>query len=100
MKFAAIYRWRVKPGHEEACRESWRKLTVAIQKKFRTGGSRLHRADDGSFVAYAIWPDRETYDASRTAPSADADAASAFRDTIDGAVETTKVDVLDDLWAR
>ena len=60
--FAVIYRWRVLPGHEAEFEAGWRAGTDAIANEFGGWGSRLHRGDDGSFVAYAQWPDRATWE--------------------------------------
>ena len=58
--FAVIYRWRLHPGREEQFVEGWNRVTRAIQRSCGSYGSRLHRADDGSWVAYARWPDDQT----------------------------------------
>jgi len=58
--FAVIYRWRLHPGHEEQFVDGWNLRTRAIQRSCGSYGSRLHRADDGSWVAYARWPDEQT----------------------------------------
>ena len=57
--FAVLYRWRLKPGREDEFRENWKVLTVGIQRTYGATGSRLHRADNGEIVAYAVWPSRE-----------------------------------------
>ena len=53
---AVLYRWRVKPGATEQFRNAWRRGTTGIQERFKSGGSRLHRAADGTWIAYAVWP--------------------------------------------
>ena len=58
--FAVIYQWRVHPGREEQFVEGWNRLTRAIQRSCGSYGSRLHRAANGSWVAYARWPDEQT----------------------------------------
>jgi hypothetical protein len=49
--FAVLYRWKIKPGSEDAFRAAWTAMTEAIAKRSETGGSRLHRSADGEFVA-------------------------------------------------
>ncbi len=49
--FAVLYRWRVRPGATEQFRDAWRRGTIAIQERFKSGGSRLHRAADGTWIA-------------------------------------------------
>ena len=58
--FAVIYRWRVEPGHEESFARGWELVTAAIRNTCGSFGSRLHKADDGTWVAYALWPDAAT----------------------------------------
>ena len=54
--FAVIYRWRLKPGAEQGFVEGWARVTEAIHARCGSYGSRLHRADDGAWVAYARCP--------------------------------------------
>ena len=63
--FAVIYRWRLKPGLEEQFREGWERATRTLLATRGALGSRLHRARDGSWVAYAQWPSHETWQRSR-----------------------------------
>lgn len=59
--FAVIYRWQVVPGLEAQFEAGWRRGTERIAAEFGGWGSRLHKAADGAFVAYAQWPDEETW---------------------------------------
>ena len=81
--FVVIYYWKVKSGKEESFRTAWRKATRAIALRYGSLGSRLHQADDGSWLAYAQWPNRERWEAMQAGPPADADAFAAMRDCID-----------------
>jgi heme-degrading monooxygenase HmoA len=60
--FAVIYRWKVIPGREAQFEDGWRAGTDAIAREFGGWGSRLHRGEDGTVVAYAQWPDRATWE--------------------------------------
>jgi len=60
--FAVIYRWKILRGREAQFEEGWRAGTAAIAREFGGWGSRLHRGEDGVFVAYAQWPDRATWE--------------------------------------
>ena len=62
---AVIYRWRVKPGFEEQCRRGWELVTQRYMAERRALGSRLHIAEDSTWVAYAQWPDRSAWERSR-----------------------------------
>jgi hypothetical protein len=58
--FAVVYRWRVVPGREPDFVRGWELLTRAIHASCGSYGSRLHRGDDGNWIAYAVWPDAAT----------------------------------------
>ena len=54
--FAVIYRWRVIPGLEAQFEQGWRRGTERIAAEFGGLGSRLHRGEALTYVAYAQWP--------------------------------------------
>jgi hypothetical protein len=58
--FAVIYRWRLHTGAEESFVDGWTRVTRAIDAECGSYGSRLHQAEDGTWVAYARWPDAAT----------------------------------------
>ena len=60
--FAVIYSFAVHPGKEKIFEESWFAMTELIRDYEGGLGSRLHRKDDGLYIAYAQWPDRETWE--------------------------------------
>ena len=59
--FAVIYRWRVIPGLEAQFEAGWRAGTARISQEFGGWGSRLHKAGEGVYIAYAQWPDEATW---------------------------------------
>jgi heme-degrading monooxygenase HmoA len=59
--FAVIYRWQVVPGLEAQFEAGWKRGTARIAEEFGGWGSRLHRAGDGVYIAYAQWPDEEAW---------------------------------------
>ena len=82
--FAVIYRWRVIPGMEAQFEAGWKRGTAAIAREFGGWGSRLHGAGDGVYIAYAQWPDEETW-RKATAQGmrhSDTEAASMYRAAI------------------
>jgi heme-degrading monooxygenase HmoA len=95
--FVALYRWKVKEGHEKKFREGWRQRTEEIYQLAGSLGSRLHQAEDGTWVAYAQWPDRETYDAAQSVPVIDAAARRMFRESIAESYPDIYMNVTDDL---
>jgi quinol monooxygenase YgiN len=80
--FAVIYRWRLHPGKEEQFRRAWKAVTLALRKERGALGSRLHRADDGTWIAYAQWPDRSTWERSRKMDPVDSSAAENMHEAI------------------
>ncbi|HEY9718955.1 MAG TPA: VOC family protein [Trichormus sp.] len=60
--FCVIYQWQVKPEREQDFRGTWRTLTEAIFAQHGALGSRLHKSDDGSWIAYAQWPSRDLWE--------------------------------------
>lgn len=54
--FAVIYRWRLRAGMEQQFVDGWERVTLAIRSECGSYGSRLHRGDDGTWLAYARWP--------------------------------------------
>ena len=64
--FCVVYQIKIKPDSKHRIRdfiEAWSEMTNLI-KKYEGGlGSRLHRVNELEYIAYAQWPDRETWEA-------------------------------------
>ena len=95
--FIALYRWAVREGQEERFREGWRRLTEEIHARRGSRGSRLHRAEDGTWVAYAQWPDRQTWESARGVEAADGEALEMMRGSIEVSHPPVLMEVSDDL---
>lgn len=92
-----IYRWRVKPGHEDAFVEAWTTMTVAL-RELGSLGARLHRAADGHWYSYAQWPSAEARSAAfsrRVESEASAVMAAAIAEHFDEVL----LEVVDDRLA-
>lgn len=59
--FAVIYQFQIKQGKEKEFIETWNELTQLIYKYEGSLGSRLHKQNDQLYIAYAQWPDKETW---------------------------------------
>lgn len=59
--FAVIYRFTIKEGQQEIFEKAWRDLTILIAKHEGSLGSRLHEKSNLEYIAYAQWPDEETW---------------------------------------
>lgn len=53
--FTVLYRWRLRPGHEDRFKEAWSIVTLALIERGSLG-SRLHRGNDDLWYSYAQWP--------------------------------------------
>jgi quinol monooxygenase YgiN len=53
---AIIYRYHVDSDQAERFQEGWRRCSTAIRSTFGSYGARLHRSEDGLWVAYGRWP--------------------------------------------
>ena len=69
--FVVIYRWRLHPGKERQFQQAWERATPALMRLRGALGSRLHCAEDGTWVAYAQWSSRQAWEQSRALPSVD-----------------------------
>jgi len=61
--YCVILEFDVIEGKEEEFRDTWTDTTKYIYHNFGGLGSRLHKSENSKFIAYAQWPDKETYDA-------------------------------------
>lgn len=97
--FVVIYRWRLKPDFEDQFGRDWRDATIEAREKYGSGGSSLFRAEDGTYVAIARWPDRE----SRERFFARRDRTPALSERMAAAIEETfpalELETVHDLWA-
>lgn len=59
---AVIYRWRVEEKDAAEFQRRWHEITEEIVKTYGGGGSRLHKAENGDWIAYARWPSKADRD--------------------------------------
>lgn len=59
--FAVIYQFKVKKDKEDDFKNSWKQLTELIYEFEGSLGSRLHKQQEGIYLAYAQWPDKKTW---------------------------------------
>lgn len=95
--FNVIYRWKIHPGKEEQFQKAWTEATQLI-REYRGGqGSKLHRCADGSFLAYAQWPDQETWNRSSEVTLPDNSPFVRMKDAIASSEPPIQMAVLEDL---
>jgi len=72
---------------EEQFRQAWETVTKFLMAERKALGSRLHHAEDGTWVAYAQWPSKQAWECSRELGSLDPAATAAMRAAIEGSFE-------------
>ena len=95
--FVVIYRWRLKAGTEAQFASAWAERTRAAVSQEGGLGSRLHRAADGMWVAYAQWPSRAAWEEFRRTTAPPSPASLAMRSCIESSEEPLPLDVVCDL---
>jgi len=98
--FYVVYRWRLVPGTDAEFIRAWAALTEAIKAQRGGLGSRLHRRDDGDWLAYAAWPDRAAWETSRDQPSPLPDVSAAMTACIAESRAPILLDPVEDLLVR
>lgn len=63
--FCVLYKFTVKPDHEDHFRYHWAAVTPWFYHHAGSLGSRLHRASTGEFLAYAQWQTRAQWEQQR-----------------------------------
>ncbi len=96
--FAVIYSFSVHEGMEDRFESAWSALTRFIRAHEGSHGSRLHKAGSRLYIAYAFWPDRETWSRARTVSREEGEKfREAMRDTCAHMETVYELDVRVDL---
>lgn len=59
--FVVIYSFKIKLEEKAVFFKVWREMTMAIRENCGGLGSRLHQKSDSEYIAYAQWPDENTF---------------------------------------
>jgi hypothetical protein len=94
---AVVYTGAIKPGSEEGFADAWHRATVAIRERCNSYGSRLHRADDGTFVGYARWPSELARAECFAGGPPDERAAIEMDEAIERMLPERRLEIVDDL---
>ncbi|GEM_PF-379132 len=94
--FIAIYRWKLKKGKEDQFRKAWSEVTLALRQHYGSFGSRLHRAEDGTWVAYAQWPSKESWQEPHPLKGEARSARKLMRDAAEESLPDLYMTVSDD----
>lgn len=96
--FAVIYKFKVRQGQDKKFKESWKALTQLIYKHEGSLGSRLHKSEGQLYIAYAQWPDKETWEKSGSKLPKSADAVRmAMRESCEEIKTEYQLEIADDL---
>ena len=95
-----IYRWELRADLEKSFQEAWKTVTESIALHRGGLGSRLHRTEDGVWLAYAQWPSKDAWEASRVLGAVDEEASEAMRAAIEKAYEPILLHPVADLLAH
>ena len=89
--YIVMFEFVVKPGREAEFLAAWPKVTQGIYLFKGSLGSRLHKSEAGQWIAYAQWPDRDTYERAATTEMNDTYHAEhqAMRDALN--LEATRI---------
>lgn len=96
--FAVIYHCYVKPGREADFEEAWEEMTHEFRDVHGGLGSCLHKTDEGEYLAYARWPDRERWAADKTIVNTE--AMARMRDMLRKPTEAVPLSIERDLLVR
>lgn len=50
-----LFRWELKPGHEQSFKEGWTEIIHRNIEKHGAIGSRLHKTEDNHWLSYSQW---------------------------------------------
>ena len=97
--FNVIYRWKLHPGKEAQFEKAWAEATHLIRSHRGGLGSRLHRCADGTFLAYAQWPDQAAWERSSGVPLPENQAMAQMKDAIVSSEVPIQMTLLQDLFS-
>jgi hypothetical protein len=81
--FAVVYQWRLKAGMDGQFMQAWDRLTAMLRDERGARGSRLHRTDNGTLVAYAQWPSRSEWERSCALHKLDEELSRQMLDAVE-----------------
>mgnify|MGYP001597052458 CR=1 FL=1 len=96
--FTVIYSFKVKQGQSDNFIEAWKDMTNLIIKYEGGLGSRLHKQSEFNFIAYAQWPNKETWKNSGSQlPEISKSIRLKMRNSCDNVQTLFELDVVEDL---
>lgn len=99
--FTVIYRFRVKKDQHKDFIESWKTLTQWIRDYEGGLGSRLHQEDSQTYLAYAQWPDKRSWENSgNRLPEGAHSVREKMRNSLENMETLHQLEVVEDLLVK
>ena len=99
--FIVIYSFKIIPEQKEIFLNNWRKLTKLIYKHENSLGSRIHKQDENIYIAYAQWPNSETFENSgKNLPEESIEIRNKMREACLEIKILNKLEVIEDLLVQ
>lgn len=96
--FVVIYRWHVALSQETDFQRAWSRITSLYVERWKSGGSALFRAEDGTWVGIARWQSREARARASAAGTLDPEASAVMRTAIIDRLPDIELECIDDQW--
>lgn len=96
--YVVIYQFNVKPQQAETFIKAWEGLTELIYKHEGSLGSRLHKQDEQTYIAYAQWPDKTTFkNSGNNLPGSTDEVRKAMREACESIKTLHELEMVKDL---
>ncbi len=95
--FIVLYQFKVKSNREQEFCQAWHAGTIGIYESRGSLGSRLHKSEDGTYIAYAQWPSAEQYEKNLELASDAKAALTTVQECCDSVAILQRMTVVDDL---
>lgn len=99
--YIVLYSFVIKPEKEEKFLIAWKELTALIIKYEGGLGSRLHLEKPLNYIAYAQWPNKETFtNAGDKLPETAEKLRNIMRESCETIKVLNKLEVVEDLLLK
>lgn len=99
--FSVIYKFQVKESLTQQFEENWAELTKLISQHQGGLGSRLHKSDKLTYIAYAQWPDNQTWESEwNDMPEHAKEVSRKMKEACETSETIFELEVVEDLLER
>ena len=96
--FSVIYKFEIKSDRKDSFEKSWKDLTLLIYEYAGSLGSRLHKKDECNYIAYAQWPNKETWEnSSNKLPERSYEISALMRESCNSIETLYELELIEDL---